>query len=622
MQVAGITNEQEVLVLDQTRPFRIHEYLVLEDQSLNNPIVEVVETQSFNRFRDFDLSKGQIGPEVFTALTDSTQYDISRHDVHIAKVRLTERVPVPVRPGTTLRLPRFDEVAHLLVRCTPESGAVLGVIQATEPLQEELPAELQSQALLLEDGRVQKQAGVPFLFDVRAMQQYPHVGIFGGSGSGKSFGLRVFLEELMRLRIPALVLDPHFELTFSERPPNAPAGYCNLDYAERYRVFLVGRDVGVNFAQLTTRDLITLLHASSALSEGMTSAVEALHRANDSYLSFSSRVDSLVGALEAGEKGTDRRLRDPGATGSEREVGLDQHRVLNEARGIPLSSVKGIQWRLHRLYRAGLFTQDIRSIEVAMRAGQLAIIQGPVWLLNVLSAYVLGSLYRLRREFKDAQLRRETAPFFPPFLAVTDEAHNFAPKGYEAPAKAILREIAQEGRKYGVFLVLASQRPTLLDETITAQLNTKCVFRTIRASDIATIKEETDLTPEEARRLPYLRSGDAFVSSATLGRTIPIRVRMAKSTTPHTENPFDELRAHVEEESDQTWERITPILARYGVVNEAQLIDISKDMARQGFTMPVEQLRQALDRYAESGLLERQTFLGMVQYRVHDPEEK
>lgn len=622
MQVVGITNEQEVLVVDQSRPFRIHEYLVLEDPSLDSPVVEVIETQSFNRFRDFDLSKGQIGPEVFSALTSSTQYDISRHDVHIAKVRLTERVPVPVRPGTALRLPRFDEVSHLLVHCSPELGAVLGVIQATEPLWEQLPAPLRNQVRLLEDGTVREQPGVPFLFDVRAMQQYPHVGIFGGSGSGKSFGLRVFLEELMRLGIPAIVLDPHFELTFTEKPANAPADYCSLDFSDRYRAFLVGRDVGVNFAQLTTRDLIALLNASSGLSEGMTSAVEALHRSNDSYLSFSTRVDSLVSALEAGERGADRRLRDPGASGSEREVALDQQRVLNEARGIPLSSVKGIQWRLNRLYRAGLFTQDIRSIEAAMRAGHLAIIQGPVWLLNVLSAYVLGSLYRQRREYKDAQLRRETAPFFPPFLAVTDEAHNFAPKGYEAPAKSILREIAQEGRKYGVFLILASQRPALLDETITAQLNTKCVFRTVRASDIATIKEETDLTPEEARRLPYLRSGDAFVSSAIMGRTIPIRVRMAKSSTPHMENPFDELHLQVEEESDQVWERVAPVLARYGVFNEAQLIDVSKDLARKGVTIPVEELRRTLDRYAGSGRLERQTFLGMVQYRLHDGEEK
>ncbi len=125
---------------------------------------------------------------------------------------------------------------------------------------------------------------------------------------------------------------------------------------------------------------------------------------------------------------------------------------------------------------------------------------------------------------------------------VTDEAHNFAPKGYDAPAKSVLKEIAQEGRKYGVFLIFATQRPTLLDETITAQLNSKFVFRTVRGTDIQTIKEETDLTHDEGKRLPYLRSGDVFVSSAIMGRTMAVRIRLAHSASPHTLNPFDELK--------------------------------------------------------------------------------
>ena len=80
------------------------------------------------------------------------------------------------------------------------------------------------------------------------------------------------------------------------------------------------------------------------------------------------------------------------------------------------------------------------------------------------------------------------------------------------------RDCARRKKIWG-FLFLATQRPTLLDETITAQFNTKFVFRTVRGTDIATLREETDLTQEEGKRLPYLRSGDTFVSSAIFGRT-------------------------------------------------------------------------------------------------------
>src|SRR5699024_11085392 len=159
----------------------------------------------------------------------------------------------------------------------------------------------------------------------------------------------------------------------------------------------------------------------------------------------------------------------------------------------PYSSVRGIFWRLKRLENEGIFSNDIHEIEEGLKMGKLIVIQGSTRMLQVFSTYLLNNLYHRRRDFKDAEYKHTTADYSPPFIIVTDEAHNFAPKGYDSPSKSILKEISQEGRKYGVFLILATQRPTLLDETITAQLNNKLIFRTVRASDIQTIKEETDL---------------------------------------------------------------------------------------------------------------------------------
>lgn len=593
MQVVGLTNEQEITVIDQRRPFQMNEYLVIEDASLGYPRGEVVETQSFNRYRDFNLEKGIVGPEIFQALMASAQYDVAQHDIHIAKVRLLERLPVPVRPGTSVREPEFDEVSHYLVKGQPDKAMVLGVIQATGKLAAGMPPELQDRVRLLEDGNVKAQNGVPFIFDPRAMQQYPHIGIFGGSGSGKSFGLRVFLEELMKLKIPTLVFDPHFELTFGETPANCPAGYRDVKFEQRFKVMSVGQEVGVDFTQLNTRDVITLLSAASALSEGMVNAVEALHRHNDSLTSFLGRIDDLVAALENGEKGAEK-----------------------EARGIPLSSVKGVQWRLKRLERAGLFQKDIRPIEAALREGKLVVIQGPIWILNVFASYVTSTLYHKRRDYKDAQFKREAGEFFPPFVMVTDEAHNFAPKAYDAPAKGIIKEIAQEGRKYGVFLILATQRPTLLDETVVAQLNTKCVFRTVRASDIATIKEETDLNAEEARRLPFLRSGDTYISSAIFGRTVPVRIRMAKSCAPNTENPFDELGTEAAQVEDAWVKILVPVVEEMGALDSGRLIEVARLLAKRGTSVTVEALQGHLERLAEEGHLAKREMFGMAQYWV------
>ena len=175
----------------------------------------------------------------------------------------------------------------------------LGEIRGTESLYSSLSKDLQNQVVMLEQGELRPQAGVPFLFDIKKMHQYPHIGVFGGSGSGKSFGLRVMLEELMKLRIPTIVFDPHFEMDFRASRPQLKIEA--KEFQDRFVIAKVGRDVGISFSDLTTRDFIDLLGAAGALSESMVNVIQMLHKRKDSYTSFSDRLNNLVQALEEGK---------------------------------------------------------------------------------------------------------------------------------------------------------------------------------------------------------------------------------------------------------------------------------------------------------------------------------
>ncbi|WP_228502759.1 ATP-binding protein [Laceyella tengchongensis] len=531
MQVVGVTTQQEVYIVSRDRKFRINEILVVEDAQLDYPRGEVVESMSYNRLIPMGLDKSLVDAQVIQTL-EQIGYDIESDEINLAKLRLYEEAPHPVRTGCAVRLPKFEEVRSLLVKSSPEEGMLLGEIRGTESMGATISPDLKDQVMIMEQGQLRPQWGVPFIFDIKTMQQYPHIGVFGGSGSGKSFGLRVMLEELMKLRIPTMVFDPHFEMDFSERTPGMEDK--GIQFTDCYTAVQIGRDVGISFSDLSTRDVTELLGAAgSQLSDAMVNVIQMLHRKRDSFISFSDRVSNLVQALEEGKQGLERQLQNPELTPTDVQRIHDLKKLLNQFGTLPPSSVKGVHWRLQRLEKAGLFQQDIRAIERGLEQGKLVVVQGSTWVLQVFATYVIGSLYRKRREYKDARMNGEEGRFFPPFVVVTDEAHNFAPKALDSPAKSILKEIAQEGRKYGVFLVLATQRPTLLDETITAQLNTKFVFRTVRGTDIATLREETDLTPEEGKRLPYLRSGDTFVSSAVFGRTIS-SVCVALTPVVHT----------------------------------------------------------------------------------------
>ncbi|MGB9866663.1 MAG: ATP-binding protein [Bacillota bacterium] len=601
MQVVGRATHLELFVASRQRKFRLNEVLIVEDEATGCPVGQVVETVSLNKYIPLvDEHTSLVDSQVLDNLR-KLGYRIEDQEVHVAKLRMLTETQVPPRIGASVRVPAFHEVAQLLVPCEVGRGLVLGVIRGTEDIARGgLPREMQDLAPLWDKAKgFVNQEGVPFVFPHEQMDQYPHIGIFGGSGSGKSYALRVLLEEIMEKRIPAVVFDPHYEMSFDRHTEGLPDRF-RRNYADRYRCFEAGRDVGVNFEELSAEDLASLLRSSREITEAMENAVKTLHKSRDSYLSFSSRVEDLIYALD-NEKELRKRVSEGNADDRQRHMVelLDQYggKVGGSA---PL---KGISWRLNRLYREGLFSCDITAVEETLLQRRVAVIRGSTWFLQVLAAFLCRKLYYKRRAYRDS-LRDAagTVPPFPPFLVVTDECHGFAPKAVDAPAKWVFREIAQEGRKYGVFLVLATQRPALLDDTVTAQLNTKILFRTVRATDIQVIKEETDVGTEEAGNLPYLQSGCAYVSSAVIGRTVPVRIRAAFTASPHAENPFRELEERAETELNRMWQCLSGLLP----IDESQLSYYLKDVSGAlGRTVGVEELRTMLESLVEAGKVKK-----------------
>jgi Helicase HerA, central domain/ATPase family associated with various cellular activities (AAA) len=68
-----------------------------------------------------------------------------------------------------------------------------------------------------------------------------------------------------------------------------------------------------------------------------------------------------------------------------------------------------------------------------------------------------------------------------PTFIVVDEAHNFAPERTDDPLRQRvtqrLLQIASEGRKYGLYLILATQRPTKLHRELVPECENACVLR-------------------------------------------------------------------------------------------------------------------------------------------------
>lgn len=124
-----------------------------------------------------------------------------------------------------------------------------------------------------------------------------------------------------------------------------------------------------------------------------------------------------------------------------------------------------------------------------------------------------------------------------PLLVVLEEAHNYLKSGENSISSRTVQTISKEGRKYGVGLLLVTQRPTELDETVLSQCGTTIALRMNNRGDrgyvSAAVQDElsnmTDL-------LPSLRTGEGLILGEAV--KIPSRVKFRKiSNAPKSTDP-------------------------------------------------------------------------------------
>ncbi len=103
---------------------------------------------------------------------------------------------------------------------------------------------------------------------------------------------------------------------------------------------------------------------------------------------------------------------------------------------------------------------------------------------NEVSGPLTALISRLLFQYKVWQIPDERKN--DPILLVCEEAHRYVPNHGEAQykdAQESIRRIAKEGRKYGLGLLLVSQRPSDVESTVLSQCNTWIVLRLTNSSD-------------------------------------------------------------------------------------------------------------------------------------------
>ena len=311
-----------------------------------------------------------------------------------------------------------------------------------------------------------------------------HTFFCGQSGSGKTFALGAVLEQLLlETTLRLVVLDPNSDFVRL----NALREGVEEAIASRYRHAAAGisvRSAGarpdrlhVRFTDFDAEEQGAVLRLDPIGDRGEYGALVDLLEAG-----FEDTVESAEDLAERMSASSDPEVQALGAR--IRNLGIHRWQVWSSG------DADSLQDLVAPGGPRGLVV-DLGSLETP---GEKA----------VAAESVLAALWR-RREARE------------PTLVVIDEAHNVCPWEPGDPVTALATEhaarFAAEGRKFGLYLLVSTQRPQRVNELVVSQCDNLVLMRMASAADLAYVSARLSYAPQPLlERATSFRLGEALVA--------------------------------------------------------------------------------------------------------------
>jgi len=382
----------------------------------------------------------------------------------------------PFRSGTALMHANEDLIRYVLgLSASKENGAYLGLLKGHD-----------LKVFLNIDALVQK-----------------HICILAKTGGGKSYACGVLVEEMLKKKVPLVIIDTHGEYHSLTKANTNRKDKKNMsrydikqkDYKSQINEYSpIGsrgniNHITLNGVNLEAREIIDLL--SSKLS--------------------GPQVGVLYQAI--------KEVKEYKSTYNLRDIIESVGRSKSNARWNVIAALESLD-------SIGVFSENGTSTTELVKPGKCSLINMkgvPPDVQDVVVARLTKELFDDRKAGK-----------VPPFLMVVEEAHNYCPeKGVgKAVSSAILRTIASEGRKFGMGLCIVSQRPAKVDKNIISQCNTNIILKVTNPNDLkAIISSVEGLTNQTYREIQRLPIGVALISGA--GLQMPVMTEIRTRETSH-----------------------------------------------------------------------------------------
>ena len=351
------------------------------------------------------------------------------------------------------------------------------------------------------------------ILDINTLVQ-KHVSILAKTGSGKSYAVGVLMEELIKKGVPIVVIDPHGEHASLAQPNNSAS-----DQIARRRFGVQPRNYGEHIVEYSP-DTVANPHAAPYALESVN-----LEPHDISDLLGGKLTNSQMGILHAVVRELQGRQKD-----------YDLKDVLAAVRDHPSNSKWNLVSAMEALVGLTVFSGKSTSVESLVVPKKVSILN-----LKGVSPDVQTMVVAItaRRLFQARKLGK-----VPPFMFVVEEAHNFCPERGMATTLSgeVMRTVASEGRKFGMGLMVVSQRPAKVDKNVLSQCNTQLILKVTNPNDLKALASSVEgLTSESEDEIQRLPVGVAFVSHPRI--SIPVLVEVRPRETSHGGESVDVMAA-------------------------------------------------------------------------------
>lgn len=318
----------------------------------------------------------------------------------------------------------------------------------------------------------------------------------GQSGSGKTYALGVVLEQLaLETELPVAIVDPNADYvrltdTRDDADPAQAERFQKLDVRVLHSSTTDGEQLHTRFVDLSVRSQAAVGRLDPIADEDEYNALLHLDKAVDGF-----EKDRFLTGLKSSGDDARRRL------------------------GLRIDNLEILDWPLWAFGgESATDILDARPRVTVLDVGGFTHPSEP----QAAALCILEHLWLHRME------RR-------PILIVIDEAHNFCPPTPRTDVEAALTEqiiqIAAEGRKFGLWLFLSTQRPTKIHQNVLSQCDNLGLMRMNSPRDLVEMADVFGFVPPQLfEQSPSFRKGEALLAGAFSAE--PQLIRVGRRITP------------------------------------------------------------------------------------------